>query len=262
MINSKVIGNRILLLGVVAALAISCNKDNEISQEQELTQTELKTILETDDVSRVADNVLADIYNSNGSPSAKQSDCYSAEYSETGFTATFNNCVLNGSDDVNGTLSVVYSTEEGAAAYIATFTNFYVGDIKINGTRGYEIEGNSEEGSISFTITSNLTIVMEDGSIVAESGTKSFGIDFGDNLETTIYTIGGNWTLQVDGQTYKVVIGSILEGNFSCGYLTNGTMTVDKNGLVVTVGLGDGACDDKVTLTYPNGAIEEISLKD
>ena len=38
-------------------------------------------------------------------------------------------------------------------------------------------------------------------------------------------------------------------------------MSLNKNGLNVTVDFGDGTCDDLATLTYPDGTMEEISLK-
>ncbi len=264
MIKTIAIKKHVLLFGTIAVFAFSCSKDNEVAGNQELTQTELKSILETDDVARIADNALAEIYNGNGQSgkSAKVSDCYVAEYSETGFTATFNNCVLNGTENVNGTLNVVYATAEGEATYTATFVDFYVGTIKINGTRAYTIVSDNAQGSITLSVASNLVVTMEDESVITESGTKTFGIEFGDSLESTTYSIDGDWTVQLDGNTYMVTIGTMLEGNLACGYITSGDMTVDKNGLYVTVDFGDGSCDDKATLTYPNDVTEEITIKD
>mgnify|MGYP000669292342 CR=1 FL=1 len=240
----------------------SCSDDSEISEDVTLSQVELKTILETDDVSGAVDTVLSDLYinNSSSGKSAKNNDCYSAEYSDTGYTVTFNNCVLNGSDNVNGTLVVTYNLENDTASYTATYEDFYVGEIKINGTRTYVLSGNSDENSVSFTVTSDMTLVLEDGEMVSENGIKTFAITFGDSLETTTFSIDGNWTLVADGNTYKVNVTSALLGNLSCGYLTNGSMTIDKNGLSIGVNFGDGTCDDKAMVTYPNGVEEEITL--
>ncbi len=254
-----------VLYGATALFLIGCSKDDKTyTEDQELSNTELKTILETDDISSVADNVLSELYmdKDNSAKSGKVEECYSAEYSDTGFTATFENCNLNGTDNVNGTLSVVYETSEGSAAFTATYTDFYVGTIKLSGTRSYVVTSNNEEGSISLAITSNMTVIMEDESTIVESGTRTFGLNLGDSFETTTYTIDGNWTLQVNGNTYKVAVGSTLTGNWACSYINEGNMTVEKNGLIVTVDFGDGTCDDMALLTYPNGATEEISLKD
>lgn len=255
---------KLSFIGIISFIAYSCSDDKEMIEEEDLTQTELKTILESDDVSAVADTALSELYrnNSSSSKSAKNNDCYSAEYTDAGFTATFNNCVLNGTDNVNGTVTVVYNVESEAASYTATYTDFYVGTIKINGTRTYVLSGNSDENSVSFSVVSTMSLEMEDGETISENGTKTFTVTFGDSLETSTLTIDGDWTLNVDGDTYKVNVIDTLEGNFSCAYLTTGVMTVDKNGLMVTVNFGDGTCDDLATLIYPNEVEEEISLKD
>lgn len=255
----------IALFGIVGLMLVGCNKDdNESVEQEELTQAEIKTILETDDISGIADTVISELYmnDGKGETAGKTSDCYEASYSETGFTATFNNCVLNGTDNINGTLTVTYVVESETAAFEASFDDFYVGDIKISGTRSFVMNSSSEQGVISFSVTSDMSVVMADGSTIAEKGTKTVGVTLGDSLESSIYTIDGEWTLKVDGDTYAVIVGTTLEGNLSCGYLTTGQMSVDKNGLKVLVGFGDGSCDDMATLTYPNGVTQDISLKD
>jgi hypothetical protein len=255
---------KLSLFSIITLITYSCSDDEGLMDKEALTQTELKTILESDDISGVADTVLSELYMNNGSTdkSAKNNDCYSADYSDTGFIATFNNCVLNGTDNVNGTVTVAYNLESETASYTASYTDFYVGTIKINGTRTYVLSGNSNENSVSFSVTSTMSLEMEDGETISENGTKTFTITFGDSLETSTLTIDGNWTLNVNNDTYTVNVNNTLEGNFSCAYLTTGVMTVNKNGLKVTVNFGDGSCDDLATLIYPNGVEEEISLKD
>lgn len=248
----------------ILAVSYSCSDDAETQEEVMLTNTELKTILEADDVSGVVDTALYDLYmnNSTTAKTISSEECYYATYTDTGYTATFNNCVLNGTDNVNGTLTVTYNFESESSSFTATYNDFYVGEIKINGTRTYDIGTNSENNSVSFTTTSDMSIVMEDGSVIEEDGTKTFTLSFGDSLETTTFGIDGNWTVVDDGNTYNVTVGSTLEGNYACSYLNDGTMTVAKNGLTLIVDFGDGTCDDVATITYPNGAVEEINLRD
>ncbi len=257
------LGKRYALFCTVALFAVSCSNDSdENAQDLEFTQAEVKTILETDDVSSAADSIISELYMGNSAKSSKNEECYSATYNETGFNVTFNNCVLNGTENVNGTLSIVYATENESASFTATYTDFYVGDIKLNGTRSFGLAGNSEGNSVSFSVTSDMTITMADDSVIAENGTKTLGYVFSQNLAESVFTISGNWTLQLDGNTYKVAVGTTLEGNLGCEYLNKGSMTVDKNGLAVAIDFGDGSCDDKATVTYPDGTTEDISLKD
>ncbi|SKB64683.1 hypothetical protein [Maribacter arcticus] len=245
-------------------LVYSCSNDAEKDEDVELTQTELHAILETEDVSGVVDTALYELFMNSGATGKFNSsnECYSAIYSDSGYTATFNNCVLNGTENVNGTLTVSYNLESEASSFTAMYTDFYVGSIKINGTKSYVVTANSNNSSISFETTSNLTLTMEEGSTISENGTKSFTLTFGDSLETTTFSIDGDWVVDIDGSTYTVAVNSVLEGNFACSYLNVGSMTVAKNGLSIIVDFGDGTCDDIATVIYPNGKVEEISLRD
>ena len=234
-------------LATVALISYSCSEDSDnVNNEVELSSTELKSILETDDAASVVDQVLADLYVNDSNSAKSANECYAAEYSDTGFTVVFENCVLNGSDNVNGTLTVTYALAEESATFTATYDAFYVGEIELNGTRTYSVDGNETEGSFSFSVTSDMEVTMPNGETISENGTKTFGFTFGESLETSTFTIAGNWTVFLDGNTYSVEVTSTLEGNFSCGYLTSGNMDVNKNGLEVSVDFGDGNCDDIV----------------
>ncbi len=241
----------------------SCSEDaNSFNGSEELSQTEVRTILETDEMVSVADNALAELFaqNSVSGKSAKSNECYTAEYSETGFVATFNNCVLNGTENVNGTLTVTYDEGNEGLSYSATYEDFYVGNIKINGTRSFTISGEQDQNTIAFTVESNITVEMEDESVVSETGSKTFSFTFGDDLANSTFSLSGSWTVQADGNTYSIETQSALQGTLSCEHLTTGSMVVTKNGLAITVDFGDGDCDDQATLIYPNGVTEEITL--
>ncbi|MCW5515243.1 hypothetical protein [Muriicola sp. Z0-33] len=251
------------VLAVVFLTAYSCSEDSEsVINEGELTSTELKTILETDDAASVVDSILAELYMNDSNSAKSNNECYGAEYTDTGFTVVFENCVLNGSDNVNGTLTVTYAVGQESATFTATYDAFYVGEIELNGTRSYSVDGNEAEGSFSFSVTSDMEVTMPNGDTIAENGTRTFGFAFGENLETSTFTIDGNWAVFHDGNSYAVEVTTTLEGNFSCGYLTSGSMDVNKNGLEVSVDFGDGSCDEMVTVIYPNGATEDVSIGD
>lgn len=261
----KKIANTLVKYGflfAMGAILFSCSDDTGENGEleEELSQTEVQTILETEDIASSADAALAELFNdgSNSSKSASN-ECYSAEYTETGFTATFNNCVLNGTDNVNGTLVVTYGAGENTAEFTATYTDFFVGDIKINGTRTFTITGeeNENSGSIEFTVTSDISVEFADESTISENGTKTFAIVFEEGQETLL-NLSGEWTIIADGNTY-IIAGNISK-QLTCEHWSSGTMTVGKNGLAVDVDFGDGECDDSATLIYPNGATEEITL--
>ncbi|SNY99921.1 hypothetical protein [Flagellimonas pacifica] len=255
---------KLLLLCVSALCLQACSEDAESLDNQEiLAQSELKTILETDETAGVVDNALAELFANNalaGKNANNSNECYSAEYSQTGFVATFNNCVINGTENINGTLTVTYEVGNESTAFTATYTDFYVGTIKISGTRKYTVTSSVNDNSISFTVISDMSVEMEDESVVTENGTKTFSFAFGDNLETFTFSIAGDWTITADGNTYSVETKEDLQGSLACEHLVDGSMDVSKNGLKVNVDFGDGECDDTATLTYPDGTKEEITL--
>ena len=248
------------IIGLLTLAACSDDAEDNGTLEQELTQVEVQTILETDELTSAVDEALADLF-ANSSPTGRSTgtanECYSAEYTETGFTATFNNCVLNETENVNGTLTVTYGLEENSASFTATFVDFYVGTIKVNGTRTFTVVGSEQETSVSFTITSNISVEFADGETISENGTKTFALVFEEGQDT-LWNLSGEWTVQLDGNTYT--ISGNVSKNLICEYWTMGSMTVNKNGLAIDVDFGDGTCDDKATITYPNGVTEEIDL--
>lgn len=262
----KKLTQRILSIAFVATALIgfqSCSEDAMPGDGETITSTELQTILTTDEITGAADFAIAELYNGNTAAknaSTAKDDCYIATYTDSGFDATFNNCVLNGTDNVNGTVSVTYEVGEGNASFTATFTDFYVGTIKLNGTRTYQITANSTETTGSFTVTSNMSIELEDGYTITEMGTKTLSISFDENTQSVLFSLSGAWTVEMDENTYTVEILDELQGNSTCQNLTTGAMTVSKNGLAVTVDFGNGECDNVATLIYPNGATEEITL--
>jgi hypothetical protein len=249
-----------LLLVSAFILTLSCSDDDTTNEEVSLTQTELKAVLETDDITGGIDLALYDLYNNTGSSGKTLSnECYSAVYSDTGYVATFNNCVLNGTENVNGTLSVTYSQQGEAGSFTASYVDFYVGEIKINGSRSFTFSTNSNDSSITFQVTSEMTVEKEDGSIISDNGTKSTTITFGN---TTTYSISGSWTVVFEGNTYNVTVNNPLTSDVTCSYVSSGDMDVSKNGLTVNVDFGDSTCDNVAIMTYPNGVEEEIVLQD
>ncbi|MGW9686264.1 hypothetical protein [Flagellimonas sp. 2504JD1-5] len=251
-------------LSLVLVVVQGCSEDaaNPLGDGQELTQAELKTILETDDITGSVDTVLTELFagNTTGKITQKSNECYTVEQTQTGYVATFNNCVLNGTENINGTLTVTYKLEGETISYTATYADFYVGTIKLNGTRTFVLGAGADQSSISFTVTSELSIVMEDESEITESGTKTFSFTFGDGLENSGFSISGSWTITADGNTYSIATVDDLQGSLGCEYLTSGSMTVSKNGLQVTVDFGDGECDNVASVTYPDGTVEDIEL--
>lgn len=255
---------KLILLSGLVFLVSNCDNDetNPLVDNQQVSSTEVNTILDTDSISSAADDIITGVFiNGQTAKSAKLEDCHVTEFTDTGFTITFDNCTYEGGKAITGMITIVLS-EGQENSYTATYTDLIVGEYEINGTRSFVVSG-TELSDISLTITSDMTITLEDGSNVEESGVKVLGfiLDF-NNLENSGATIDGNWTLLNDGNTYIVNITTTLEITGNCEYVGEGIMQLSKNGLEVDVDFGDGTCDDTALLIYPDGTSQEISLKD
>ena len=255
-----------MLIGASMLFVFSCSKDDKdpTIEDQTVTSTEVQTILDTDDYSSAVDQVITDLFENGESSKSSKNDCYVAEFSDTGYSVTFNDCSFDGGETINGSLTVVYKEGEESTAFTATYNNLTVGEITVNGTRAFTLDENSQGGSVSFDIVSDMNIELADGSLIEEMGTKSFTIIFDtENFENSLLTIDGDWTVKADGNTYTVNISVPLKTYFFvCSYASEGVMSLNKNGLAVSIDFGDGTCDDIAEMTYPDGTVEEISLSD
>lgn len=248
---------------MLALFITSCSTDKEMDGEVTFTSNELNSIFNTNNIAGVADDLLSELFV--GGPitakSVEQTKCYLAEYTNTGYNVTFDNCTLNGTENINGTVAVTYNLETEASSFTATYVDFKIGEISVKGTRTIAVTNNSAENSFSFAATSDMTIVMANGDEISEKGTKIFTFSIGEDLQTASYGLSGNWTLKLAGNTYKVAITEPLSGDAACSFFTKGSMNIEKNGLLVLLDLGDGSCDDKATITYPDGTKEDINVK-
>ncbi|MFC4096775.1 hypothetical protein [Euzebyella saccharophila] len=260
----------VLLATASVALLFSCSDEakesiEEFQEEQKVSKTELQTILETVNVSGEVDELVSELYDmdKSGSAAKVEEECYIVDYSDTGFTLSFDDCSAKEDGELlNGTISVVYGGDNENYAFTVTYNDLMVGDVSIDGTRSFKINSSEEEQSISWTVYSDMDIVLADGAEVAEEGEKTVGFVFGEEFGSGALTLDGEWILKSEGNTYIVDITEILEAQFGCEHFGKGVMALSKNGLEVSVNFGDGTCDDVATLIYPNEAEEEISLKD
>jgi hypothetical protein len=264
----RAVVKNISIILLVASFAVSCStdeseKDTNLETDM-LTAQEIQLVLESDQLSSATDQLLSQLFLNNNTAGKTNlaNDCYVAEYSDTGYSVTFNNCVLNGTNNVDGSLVVTYDLDSESASYTVTYTDFYVNEAVLNGTRTILLLGDSIENALSYTVTSDMNFELADGTNISENGERVFGFRIGDSLEDIAITLTGNWNLNTENDVYTVSVINELRTKVGCDYITEGLMGLDKNGLVLTIDFGDGTCDDTATITYPNGASAEVSLRD
>ena len=247
----------------------SCSEDNPtddaiFDEDQKIEASEVNLIMNTDTFSSTVDTYLVSAFQSNqtGKASTQKVDCAITDVTNTGYTVIFDNCTVDGSDEVlNGTLSVVFEQGNEDSAFTATYSNVSVGDVVLNGTRSFVISG--DEATIVFDVVSDMTLTMADGSVLSEAGAKKLTISFTTTeiLDLAV-TIEGDWTVTNNDEVYEVSITTPLRTSFSCENISSGVMTILKDGLVSTVTFGNGDCDAVATITYPDGSTAEFNLTD
>ncbi|MFI8605214.1 hypothetical protein ACIGCP_12170 [Cellulophaga baltica] len=252
-----------LLVALFGLALTSCSTDNANSEAIEISEFEVQKVLAIDDYTGIVDNAITEAFlGKNGTgkrfSSQKDTECYSTTYTDAGFTMIFNNCIYNETDNVSGTLNATYSIGETNTTFTATYSNFYIGTIQLNGTRTFTIGNAANENEINFSVTSDMVITLEDGEIITEAGTKTAGIIFAE--DNIVIAVTGTWALVENGDTYRVTVTENLTKLLDCEYFSDGQFTLSKNGIEVIIDLGDGTCDNKANIIYPNGVTEEVTL--
>lgn len=246
----------------------SCGKDEPevdvFEEEQRIEATEINLILNTDTFSSSVDTYLIAAFQGNqtGKSSTQNSNCTITDITDTGYTVTFDNCTVDGSDEVlNGTLSVVFEEGNEDAAFTATYNGVSVGDVILNGTRSFVLSGDEE--TIIFNIDSDMTITMADGSVLAEIGSRNLTLSFtATNILDFAVAIEGGWTVTNNDEVYEITITTPLRTSFSCDFISSGVIALVKDGLETTVNFGNGDCNGTATITHPDGSTTEFNLTD
>lgn len=250
------------LAAATVLIAVGCSKDdNNNGGSTEISATDVQTVMDAEQYASIADDAITEAMadpeaGKQGSFTGKDVSCYTGVYTDNGYTLTFADCEMGGENAINGTIGVTYEMlSETSIKLVATFTDFSVGDISMEGSRTFTMDFADE--NIVMATSSDLVIDTADHHIVFKGGQST---QFSFSAEG--FSLTGSWTVKVDKDTYGVTVVDPLHGSAECTYFTSGTAELSKNGLEVTLDYGDGDCDDAATITYPDGTEAPITLHD
>jgi len=255
---------KISIFALVAMLFFACSSDleNTLSQENELDAVTAKTIVTSSELSGFADDILADIFEANVSgKSTKNVDCYTSETLGQTTTITFTDCVIEDSEPVNGTLIAEYFIDGLTIGLRITYTDLSVGANQISGTREMYIGSSNEAGMSSIPIETDMQLVLEDGTVITEKGSKILWYTTDMTQEQKI-ALAGEWAVTKNGKEYQVIIENNLETTLPCEYISKGLLYIYEGDVFASIDFGDGTCDNIALFTDPNGTTEEINLRD
>ncbi|RPD40057.1 hypothetical protein EG028_15475 [Chitinophaga barathri] len=163
-----------------------------------------------------------------------------------------------------GKINVVISKmfwQTGATATI-TFTNYFVNNIKVEGTQTVTNLSSNGGFGYSYTIEGG-KLTYPDASVVRYSGTRTLQQKEGGGTLSILddaYELTGNAKLEDSTSSANILIKTPLHRKISCQWIDKGELSVTVNAHTASIKYGEGTCDNKAILTVGDKT-KEITMK-
>src|SRR5690606_8973675 len=253
----------ILFLSFGLLLATGCSKDadNDLNNKN-LSVEEVKAQMHINSATEGLDELLAAmmINNKSGSTAKNGSDCAVLSLTETSISVAYNQCTING-DMLDGTITLTGNDgnlEGTNGSFVISFNAFRFNDYLLDGKKSITFDFSATNSPV-FTIVTDMGLKNDEGEI-KHKGSKILTWHLGqlDGGEPD-YSWTGEWDIAHKGTTYKFKVTEPLSGALDCAYITAGVLVLEVDGVIASLDFGQGACDQKGTVKYPNGESEEIN---
>lgn len=138
-----------------------------------------------------------------------------------------------------------------------TFDDFYIDDIKVEGTIKTTRELQSENNKPQRKDVIELTFIWPNEAEGTRKGNRTIiwteGFGNTDNTDD-VFEITGNWTSNfIDGKTHSHTVKKALVAKSNCNYIVSGIIDSKFSKFGGEINYGDGECDSKGMLTLSNG---------
>ena len=274
-------------------LFFSCSEDNTSGFSENLSTT---TVLETinaisfdEDMEELISETLElrsssssarNIESSDKGPKKfygnKYGDCATVEVDEENNvkTVTFSGtCYGKRGQSRSGTMIISYSDVRNEAGSFrqVEYSDFYMNDIKIEGTRRTEVISVDENGNKTMKTTlSDGKMIYEDGTFKTKNSEMIRFTYMEDNKKVYSTLTGSSSGVSTEGIDFSMEITTPIKFSYDCptdGKMKKGKVpvegikvTTDGDSSIIT-DFGDGTCDSLVEVTK-DGEIETVDLKD
>ena len=253
----------------------SCQKDVDTN----LTKTEQTTaedILAQNDLTEMADAEIDDAIPDDlvGGSADDRGGCATITYAQpkgtwpNTITIDYGNgCTQPGGITFKGKIIVKQSakmTTAGATRQI-TYENFYVENVKIEGSRTVTNAGLNAAGQPVFTKTGTETLTFPDGDTATRTinhvRTMTEGYNTNIRADNVWQVTGTDTGVNRNGDAFTVTIKTALTKKFTCPWLISGVIELTVNGKTRSLDFGDGTCEREATLTLADGTEKEIKIR-
>ncbi|MEM1337238.1 MAG: hypothetical protein AAGF96_05785 [Bacteroidota bacterium] len=271
---------------LVSALTFTACSDEETAVEETLDSQEVISVAElqySDESEQMADEIAEiaeDVYVSDEFLSTGKS-AYFSDYLPDCVTITTvvtdttrektidfgEGCELRNGNILSGSINLSYEKDMEAASKSLSLSleNFSFNGVAIEGSASVLRVRSNENGNPQGTSTSNYTATWPDGEVASFSGTRTrewiegFGTGFwGDNV--FLVTGNGTYTGRA-GVVYTKEVISPLRREMACRFIVSGVLEISRSGTTASLDFGDGSCDARGILTYPDETSEEVFLR-
>lgn len=177
------------------------------------------------------------------------------------------NCLCNDGRYRRGKINVSYTGQyrDSASTHTITFTNYYVNDNQVLGTKTVTNNGHNAAGNLSYSVTVNGQIIKASGGGTitwTSARTREWIVgELTPAWSDDVYLITGSANgTSASGNSFTMAITTALRKEIGCRHLVSGSLTLTPSGKPTRyINFGSGACDNQATVTI-NGNIYNITL--
>ena len=177
------------------------------------------------------------------------------------------NCMCLDGRNRRGIINVSYSGKyrDSASTHTIIFTNYFVNDNEIKGSKTVTNNGHNSAGHLTYSISVTGTIIKANGGgTITWASTRTREWIAGENTLTwadDVYLITGSASgTSAAGNAFSINITKALRKEIGCPHFVSGTVTITPSGKATRVlDYGNGSCDDNATVTI-NGNTYNIKL--
>lgn len=272
-----------ILVGGLLMIAASCSNEStaeDLTSTEVISATELKYSDETEMISEEVTTIAEDVYAVDEISSTSKIDFHSNYLPECvtvsvvltdttkDVTIDFGEgCEMPNGNLLSGIIYLSYAKDLDAASNTIALNleNFTFNGVSVEGSSNIVRVRSNENGNPQGTANANFTATWPDGATASFTGTRTrewiegFGTGFwGDN----VFLITGKRTyVSRAGNEFIKEVTTPLRREMSCRFIVSGVLEITRLGNTVSLDFGDGTCDAKGTLTYPDGTEEEVFLR-
>ncbi len=162
-------------------------------------------------------------------------------------------------------VSYVGHYRDSASTHTITFTNYFVNDNEVQGSKTVVNNGHNSAWHLTFSITVNGTIIKaNNGGTVTWTSSRTREWIQGESTPTLnddVYLVTGSASgTNAHGNAFTASITSALRRELSCHQFVSGIVELTPSGKPTrTIDFGNGACDNQATVTI-NGNVYTITL--